>query len=252
MARAMYPDLKINKQHLNFGECPCNERRDMTLSIKNKNKDLILDFNFSKVAHFKAVPSKGKLFPDSEHNINISFEPKSLGMFKQEIHLEILNGLYKIPIQLEGNSRALGQKSKGVRGPAAKTSDFEPEINLIDDEQAALTTLHETIRRKQAKEDPALAHISEGDYEAKRAEVQTYLANKANKERFNNYVKHERIDRTIDHRIMNKMKENGKAPPKTLEEIEKDLDLDMHYDIKAPKFEHYQAVEPLYVERPIA
>ena len=54
----------------------------MVLTVKNKNKDLILDFSFSKVAHFKAVPLKGKLFPDSEHNINISFEPKSLGMFK--------------------------------------------------------------------------------------------------------------------------------------------------------------------------
>ena len=82
MARAMYPDIKINKQLLNFGECPCNERRDMVLTVKNKNKDLILDFSFSKVAHIKAVPLKGKLFPDSEHNINISFEPKSLGMFK--------------------------------------------------------------------------------------------------------------------------------------------------------------------------
>ena len=48
------------------------------------------------------------------------------------------------------------------------------------------------------------------------------------------------------------MKETGKAPPKTLEEIEKDLDLGMHYEIKAPNFEAYQAVEPLYVERPIA
>ena len=48
------------------------------------------------------------------------------------------------------------------------------------------------------------------------------------------------------------MKETGRAPPKTLEEIEKDLDLDMHYDMKAPTFEPYQAVEPLYVERPIA
>jgi hypothetical protein len=70
----------------------------MVLTVKNRNKDLILDFSFSKVAHFKAVPLKGKLFPDSEHNINISFEPKSLGMFKQEIMLEILNGLYKIPV----------------------------------------------------------------------------------------------------------------------------------------------------------
>jgi hypothetical protein len=167
----MYPDIKISKQLLNFGECPSNERRDMTLTIKNKNKTMILDFNFSKVAHFKAIPSKGKLFPDSEHNINVTFEPHSLGIFKQELILEILNGLYKIPIQVEGNSRALGSKTKGVRGPAAKTSDFEPDIKLIDDEQAAITTLHETIRRKQGKEDPAIAHLNEIDYEAKRLEV---------------------------------------------------------------------------------
>jgi hypothetical protein len=48
------------------------------------------------------------------------------------------------------------------------------------------------------------------------------------------------------------MAETGKAPPKTLEEIEKDLDLGMHYEIKQPKFETYQNVEQLYVERPIA
>lgn len=74
-----------------------------------------------------------------------------------------------------------------------------------------MTTLHETMRRRQQKEDPALAHITDNDYEAKKGEVQTYLANKANKERFNNYVKHERIDRTIDHRISQKMKETGKG-----------------------------------------
>lgn len=85
MARAMYPDIKINKQILNYGECPVNERRDMVLTVKNRNKDLMLDFNFTRVAHFKAVPAKGKLFPDSEHNINISFEPHSFGMFRQEM-----------------------------------------------------------------------------------------------------------------------------------------------------------------------
>lgn len=94
MARAMYPDIKINKQLLSFGECAVRERRDMVLTVKNKNKDLMLDFNFTKVAHFKAMPVKGKLFADSEHNINISFEPKSFGMFKQTTVLEILNGLY--------------------------------------------------------------------------------------------------------------------------------------------------------------
>lgn len=48
------------------------------------------------------------------------------------------------------------------------------------------------------------------------------------------------------------MSETGKQPPKTLEEIEKDLDLGMSYNIGAPKFDAYQAIDPLYVERPIA
>jgi hypothetical protein len=47
------------------------------------------------------------------------------------------------------------------------------------------------------------------------------------------------------------MQETGKKPPQTLEEIEKDLDLGMSYNIKQPRFEPYQAVDPLYVERPI-
>ena len=35
------------------------------------------------------------------------------------------------------------------------------------------------------------------------------------------------------------MKETGKRPPQTLEEIEKDLDLGMSYHVGVPKFEPY-------------
>lgn len=54
----------------------------MVLSIKNKNKDLPLDFAFTKVAHFKSTPGRGTLMANSEHTINFTFEPKSFGMFK--------------------------------------------------------------------------------------------------------------------------------------------------------------------------
>lgn len=82
MARATYPDIKINRQNFSFGECPTNDRRDLVLSIKNRNEDLPLDFSFSKIAQFRAMPAKGKLLPNSEHTINISFEPKNFGVFK--------------------------------------------------------------------------------------------------------------------------------------------------------------------------
>lgn len=143
----------------------------MQLSVRNKNKDLPLDFAFTKVAHFRATPGRGKLYPDSEHTINFCFEPKSFGMFKQEIAIEILGGVYRFPIILEGNCRQLGLKTKTVRGPAAKTSDFEPNIILIDDEEAAQTTLKETMNRKVSKDDPALAQLSDADIEAKQAQI---------------------------------------------------------------------------------
>mmetsp|Transcript_43632 Transcript_43632/g.42147 ORF Transcript_43632/g.42147 Transcript_43632/m.42147 type:complete len:243 (+) Transcript_43632:639-1367(+) len=57
MYRACYPDIKINRQIFQFGECNTHERKDFNLTIKNKNEDLPLDFNFSKVAHFHAVPA---------------------------------------------------------------------------------------------------------------------------------------------------------------------------------------------------
>jgi hypothetical protein len=124
MARAIYPDIKLNKQVFSFGEVAFNNRRDMTLTLKNKSKDLAVDFNFTKVAHFRCTPCKGKLFPDSDHHINVSFEPKAMGVFSSEIQMEILKGMYKIPIRVQGNSRAQGEKVKGVRGPGAKVTDF--------------------------------------------------------------------------------------------------------------------------------
>lgn len=87
MARAQYPEIKINRQLFNFGECGANDKRDMLLNIRNKNDDLPLDFNFTKVAHFRATPARGKLLPGAEHTINISFEPNNLGVFSNEIKL---------------------------------------------------------------------------------------------------------------------------------------------------------------------
>ena len=61
MVRACYPDIKISKQQLQFGECAANDRRDYSLKIENRNEDLPLDFAIGNTACFKAMPSRGKL-----------------------------------------------------------------------------------------------------------------------------------------------------------------------------------------------
>lgn len=47
------------------------------------------------------------------------------------------------------------------------------------------------------------------------------------------------------------MKETSRAPPQTLEEIEKDPDLGMNTVDFEPKFDIEKDVDPLYVEKPI-
>jgi hypothetical protein len=106
------------------------------MTIKNKNEDLPLDFNFTKAAHFHAVPAKGKLLPGTEHSINISFEPKNFGVFNSQMDLEILGGTYKIPLKLMGSSSSIGAQEKGLRGPHAQPEDFKPKQNFISDEDA--------------------------------------------------------------------------------------------------------------------
>ncbi len=134
MSRACYPDIKISRQNISLGECPQNERRDYNLTIKNKNEDLAVDFNFTKVAHFHAVPAKGKLLPGTEHTINISFQPKNFGVFNNiQMDLELLGGLYKIPIKLQGSCTKVQKKDSLTRGPAALPEDFSPSKTFVDE-----------------------------------------------------------------------------------------------------------------------
>jgi tRNA(Ile2) C34 agmatinyltransferase TiaS len=99
--------------------------------------------------------------------------------------------------------------------------------------------------------DPVLAGLNEHQVEEKVDGIQYYLANKANKARFNNVVKHQRLQREKDNRIQQKVKETQRAPPMTLEEIEKDPDLGFDTRVAEPSFEFVQEVEPLFVEKPV-
>lgn len=104
MARAVFHEVKQSRETIQFGECATNDRKDYILTLKNRNEDLPIDFNFSKVAHFNAIPARGKLLPGTEHSINISFEPHNFGVFKQQMTIELLGGIYTQTLNLMGSS----------------------------------------------------------------------------------------------------------------------------------------------------
>lgn len=128
-ANAIPPEIKISREVLQFGECPTNESREYILKVKNKNPDLELDFNFTKVAHFQIRPNKGKLMVDTPHNMFVSFKPNNFGVFEQTCFLEILGGAYKFPIKLMGSSSVMGKRPAILHGPNAHKDDFKPQPN---------------------------------------------------------------------------------------------------------------------------
>jgi len=200
MARACYPDVKISKQQLQFGECASNERKDFALTVTNKNEDLPLDFRFTKVASFKALPLEGVLLPGNEHTIHLSFEPKSLGMVTQEMTLEILGGKYRIPLKLQGHCNKVGQRPNGIRGPMARPQDFLPERQYIADDAAEARTLP----KQKGAGPPSFedtkgvkAALERGNF----AEVEKYAEIQANKQKASDFLTRERRNRERDVRI---------------------------------------------------
>jgi len=254
MARACYPDIKLSKQQLQFGECASNERKDYVLTVTNRNEDLAVDFAFSKVASFKAVPSRGKLLPGAEHTITISFEPKNLGVISQEMTLELLGGVYRVPLRLAGHCNKVSQRQKGVRGPMARPQDFEPERNFIGDEEAEARTL--PMKKTTGPSDSQTAFETFHGVQAalragNAAAVEKYAAILDNKHQANEFLRRERQNRDKDTKIQERLRATNRLPPETLEEIGTDPDLGMGGGPPSPRLQVPSQVDPLYVEKPI-
>ena len=253
MARACYPDVKISKQQMQFGECTCNDRRDYALTVTNRNEDLPLDFAFSKTSCFKAMPARGKLLPGMPHTINISFEPKSLGHFSQEMVLDILNGIYKVPLKLAGYCNEIGKRPAAVRGPMARPENFEPNKKMLDDDQAEGRTLPK--RKTIVAHDKDTLMNSYGVQKAmamgNQPAVEKYFDIRDNKTKANNFLKGERLNREKDNKIQSLLKTTGRLPPETWEDIEKDPDLGMDMAYPEPMLGLPSEVDQLYVEKPI-
>jgi hypothetical protein len=200
--------------------------------VTNKNEDLAIDFNFTKTASFKATPCKGKLLPGQEHFITLSFEPKNLGVITQEMFLDLLGGQYRNKLRLSGHCNAVGTRKVGVRGPMARPQDFEPERNFITEDEAEARTLQmkkkggPSFEKTQANFDKSYS-VQSALKAGNAVAVEKYASILENKYKANDFITQERTNRTRDIRINAMHKANGRLPPETLEEMDKDPDLGM-------------------------
>ena len=257
MAKACFPDLKLNKQMLQFGECPTNGRKDFTLTIKNKNEDLPIDFNFTKVANFKMDPQKGKLMPATKHTINVSFEPKNFGIFNNIVKLNFLKNAYQIPITLMGASNSQQEKEKKIRGPLASKEDFVPKRSYLSDQDVEIAPFKRTKVQNELGIPKHLLESTTMEMDSvlrmeNTENLDQYLIQKKIKDDYNQYLKQSRLQREKKKKIVISQKRREKILPKTVEEIEADPDIGLDdfkvtsTQLKLPK-EHY----PLVVDKPI-
>lgn len=216
-----------------------------------------IDFNFTKVANFKIEPAKGKLMPATKHTINVSFEPKSLGMFSNVVTLSYLKNAYQIPISLMGASNSVQSKDKKVRGPLATVEDFQPQRNFVTKDEVEMAPIRRT---KMQNELGIPKHLLESttlemDTALKQENTEKldqYLIQKKIKEDYNNYIKDRRFVREKKKKIVISTKMRERVLPQSVEEIEADPDIgldDFSLTFNEPKLNTDPM--PLMVYKPI-
>ncbi|XP_074645875.1 cilia and flagella-associated protein 47-like isoform X2 [Tubulanus polymorphus] len=79
------PSLKYD-----FGKCLVGEHVDSICTVKNESSELPVLFEFRRVAHFTAKPTKGRINPGESIEMMFSFAPNQVGSFKTIQMMDII------------------------------------------------------------------------------------------------------------------------------------------------------------------
>ncbi len=74
--QAISPGLGTSPEAVYFGECDVGDRRDVVVTLSNKNKHAPLDWRALPTAHVRIEPEQGKLSPMQSMDVLLTFQPK--------------------------------------------------------------------------------------------------------------------------------------------------------------------------------
>eukprot|EP00931_Biecheleriopsis_adriatica_P036216 TRINITY_DN2086_c0_g1_i7.p1 TRINITY_DN2086_c0_g1~~TRINITY_DN2086_c0_g1_i7.p1 ORF type:complete len:2928 (-),score=554.29 TRINITY_DN2086_c0_g1_i7:9-8792(-) len=135
---AVLPALKVSPEMLQFGHCPVNHRRDVVLRITNSAQNMPLDFEIPRVPHMTIQPMKGRLAPMQNMNVVVSFTPKSLGKFTQDLVIKYCSNLYSHTMRCSAEAPVIGEKKIPVKGLERTGRDFDPEHQFVNQDNLGL------------------------------------------------------------------------------------------------------------------
>lgn len=137
-AKALRPSLKVSPDLLQFGHCKVNHRRDIVLRITNSQQSMPLDFEIPRCPYMSINPSKGKLAPLQNMNVIVSYTPKALGKFTQDLVIKYCNNMYSHVMRCYGEAPLIGEKTIPVQGLERTGRDFDPEHVFVNKDNLTL------------------------------------------------------------------------------------------------------------------
>mmetsp|Transcript_140642 Transcript_140642/g.244902 ORF Transcript_140642/g.244902 Transcript_140642/m.244902 type:complete len:2974 (-) Transcript_140642:636-9557(-) len=143
--RAIQPDVSFSDTVFRFGECDVNDYRDILLTISNNSSELPVELHINRVAHFHVSPSKGVLAPMKEMDLIVTYQPKQLGKFSNNL-MCTLSGVKQMPLMVQGISSAVSA-SKPIGGIDKVGEDFKHKPKLM---QSLGANERQKVTKKQA------------------------------------------------------------------------------------------------------
>jgi hypothetical protein len=212
---ALLPALRVSPDHLQFGECPVNQRKDIVLRLTNSSQKMTLNYSIPRVPHMEINPMAGYLQPLQNQNVIVSFTPKALGKNNQDLVIKYCNDLYSHTMRIYANAPIIGEKKPPVKGLERTGRDFDPEHDFVDLDNLkiqdrpkarnmkSLTKIMKTNLVGNLNNSEALNSIIEDlpeptPYSLSPSAMQEHLRNK---QKYNNHIKETRIQRKKRERL---------------------------------------------------
>ncbi|ORC88033.1 uncharacterized protein TM35_000192770 [Trypanosoma theileri] len=155
----------ISQPVIDFGECPMNDHRDVVVQVHNGHEDMPLHFLFPRVAHYTITPMEGKVPPSGSCDVRLTFRPRRLGTFKDQIAV-VFNETERQTLEFSGIATTLAPQPKTVGGIDKLPEDFESSLKMAkplrDEPRRTLTNRSITAMAATATTNTVLSAVDIG------------------------------------------------------------------------------------------
>lgn len=243
IGNAVKPAIFVSRTNFDFGDVPMNERLDIMFTLKNTSSRLPIDYQLSRIAHFKINKPSGQLQPLQARQLIASFVPNQLGTFSARMDLELGQGIFIQPLMFRGSSSTAATKSRVLGGIQHVADDFKPQFRYLNPDERPKRPPVSTFQRRSIEDD--LLTESAPDLPKHALTRDEFAKMRSNRQQYSDYLRKMRAHREA----VVQEAENRRNDPRRFENAV-DIGIEPGSGMVAPEPELPSALEPLYLQQP--